>query len=139
MNVKNLTFASIVGAAASLLLVNVPFLNLINCLLCIGFWGSAVLAVWLYRRLTGPVSLKDAVIVGLATGLVTGVIGFALSFAGLAGGEAIVNSVRTIAPDAEVDFAQGSGVLFNLCGAGVDLAGGVLGGLIGGALFRIKE
>ncbi|MGB7539136.1 MAG: hypothetical protein WBM17_11415 [Anaerolineales bacterium] len=138
MNAKNLVLASLVGAVASLLAVNVPFLNLVNLLLCIGFWGSAVLAVWIYARMTGPVTLKDAVIVGLATGLATGILGFALSFIGLAGGAAIANSIWAVAPDASVDIPDGSGVVFNLCGALVDILFGGIGGLIGGALFRKK-
>jgi hypothetical protein len=138
MNAKNLAVASLVGAVASLLAVNVPFVNLVNCLLCIGFWGSAVLAVWIYMRMTGPVTLKDAVIVGLATGLATGILGFALSFVGLAGGAALANSLRAVAPDAGVDFPDGSGLIFNLAGALVDIVFGGIGGLIGGALFRKK-
>ena len=138
MNLKNLVVASLAGAVASLLAVNVPFVNLVNCLLCIGFWGSAVLAVWIYMRMTGPITLKDAVIVGLATGLATGILGFALSFIGLAGGTAIANSIRAVAPDASVDIPDGSGVVFNLCGALVDILFGGIGGLVGGALFRKK-
>ena len=139
MNVKNLVIASLVGAVASLLAVNVPFVNLINCLLCIGFWGSAVLAVWVYARLTGPVTLKDAVIIGLATGLATGILGLALSFIGLAGGAAIANSIQTLAPDAEIDIPEGSGLIFNLAGVLVDIVFGAIGGLIGGLLFRKKQ
>ncbi len=139
MNGKNLLIASLVGAVASLLAVNVPFVNLINCLLCIGFWGSAVLAVWIYTRLTGPVTLKDAVIIGLATGLATGILGLALSFIGLAGGAAIANSIQTLAPDAEIDIPEGSGLIFNLAGVLVDIVFGAVGGLIGGLLFRKKQ
>jgi hypothetical protein len=139
MNAKNLLIASLVGAAASLLAVNVPFLNLINCLLCVGFWGSAILAVWLYARMTGPVTLKDAVIIGLATGLATGILGLALSFIGLAGGAALANSIRAVAPDAQIDIPGGSGLIFNLAGVLVDIIFGAVGGLIGGLLFRKKQ
>jgi hypothetical protein len=138
MNYRNLAVASLIGAVVSLVAVNTPFLNLINCLLCVGFWGSAVLAVRIYGRMTGPITLRDAVIVGLATGLATGVIGFGLSFVGMAGGAALVHSIQTVAPDAEVDIPGGSGAVFNLCGAGVDIVFGALGGLIGGALFKAK-
>ena len=138
MNAKNLLIASLVGAVASLLAVNVPILNLVNCLLCVGFWGSAVLAVWLYARMTGSVTLKDAVIIGLATGLATGILGLALSFIGLAGGAALANSIRTVAPDAQVDIPEGSGLIFNLAGVLVDIVFGAVGGLIGGLLFRKK-
>ncbi len=139
MNVKNLLIASLVGAVASLLAVNVPFLNLINCLLCVGFWGSAILAVWLYARMTGAVTLKDAVIIGLATGLATGILGLVLSFIGLAGGAALANSIRAVAPDAQLDLPEGSGLIFNLAGVLVDIVFGAVGGLIGGLLFRKKQ
>ena len=138
MNAKNLLIASLVGAVASLLAVNVPFLNLINCLLCVGFWGSAILAVWLYARMTGAVTLKDAVIIGLATGLATGILGLALSFIGLAGGAALANSIQAVAPDAQIDLPEGSGLIFNLAGVLVDIVFGAVGGLIGGLLFRKK-
>ncbi len=139
MNARNLVLAALAGALISLAAVNIPFLNLVNCLLCIGFWGSAVFAVWLYRRLTGTVTLRDAVLVGLATGLAAGLLGLILSFVGLAGGEALINSIKTIAPDAQVDIPSGSGLIFNLCGVLVDVAFGAIGGLIGGALFRAKQ
>ena len=42
MKNKNLWIASLAGAGVSLLASNLPFINLINCLLCAGFWGSAV-------------------------------------------------------------------------------------------------
>ncbi|MCJ7796332.1 MAG: hypothetical protein MUQ56_06140, partial [Thermoleophilia bacterium] len=64
MNTKNLLIASLVGGVAITLLANVPILNFINCLLCAGFWAGAILAVWLYKRQTGTVTLGQAVAVG---------------------------------------------------------------------------
>ena len=69
MNTKNFWIAASSGAAASLLLANLPYLGFVNCLLCAGFWGSAVFAVWLYRRLTGTVSVREAVKLGAVSGL----------------------------------------------------------------------
>ena len=43
---------------------------------CGGFWGSAIFAVWLYRRLTGAVTIRQAVNIGLLTGLLAGLLGF---------------------------------------------------------------
>jgi hypothetical protein len=139
MTIRNSVIVSLIGARASLLAVNVPFLSLLSCLFCVGFWARAVLAVWLYRRLTGPIMLKEAVVVGWATGPATGAIGFRLSFAGLAGGTAIANSIKAAAPEAEFDIPGGSGIVFTLCGVGVDIAFGALGGLIGGALFGARK
>ena len=50
MNTKQLLTASLVGGLVSLVLANAPFVNLINLLLCAGFWIGPIVAVWLYRR-----------------------------------------------------------------------------------------
>ncbi len=68
MNTKNMWIAIASGAAMSLLLANVPLLNMVNILLCAGFWVSPLFAVWLYRRLTGSVTLLDGVKIGVLTG-----------------------------------------------------------------------
>ncbi len=61
-----------------------------------------------------------------------------LVIASLAGGAALANSIRAVAPDAGVDIPDGSGLIFNLAGALVDIVFGAIGGLIGGLLFRKK-
>lgn len=141
MNAKNLAVAALIGALVSLVFTNVPILNLANCLLCAPFWASAVLAVWIYRRQTGTLTLGQAVLVGSAAGLAAGVAGFVLSFIGLAGGQALANSYRNILPaDADVGIpADVPGVLFNLCGVVVQVAFGAAGGLIGGLLWRTQK
>ena len=140
MNIKDLAIAGLIGAAASLIFVNVPILNLTNFLLCAPFWASAVFAVWIYKRLTGTLTLGQGVIIGLAAGFAAGIIGFLLSFIGLAGGAALADSYKMmLPPEAEIDIPDGSGVIFNLCGVMVNLAFGALGGLIGGLLFQAKK
>lgn len=140
MNAKNLIIASLVGAAASLVLVNVPVLNLVNCLLCVGFWGSAVFAVWLYHRMTGSVTLGQAVTIGTLTGFWAGLFGFLLSFVGLAGAGALLNSYQSFLPaDASIQMPAASGIPFTLAGVCVDIVFGSIGGLIGGLIFRNKK
>ena len=103
MNTKNLLISSLVGGLVITVLANVPILNFINCLLCAGFWGGAVLAVWLYRRQSGSMTLGQAVGVGALSGLFAGVIGFLLSFTGLTGAQALLDSYAQFAPpDAEL-------------------------------------
>lgn len=140
MNTKNLWIASLSGAAVSLLATNLPYIGLINCLLCAGFWGSAIFAVWLYRRLNGMLTIGDAVRVGALSGLLAGVIGFALSFVGLAGIQALTSSfVQTLPPDVIGDMGEIPAVVasgMNLMGVVIEVIFGVIGGWIGGIIFH---
>jgi hypothetical protein len=141
MNMKNLAIAALVGGIVSTILSNVPILNFVNCLLCAGFWAGALLAVWLYKRLSGAVTLQQGVIIGAAAGLVAGVIGFALSFVNVAGAAALIETYSRFMPeDADIDVAAlASGpvkIVMNLLGIGVNIIFGAVGGLIGGAIFK---
>jgi hypothetical protein len=145
MHAKNLLISAAIGAMVITAMANVPILNLVNCLLCVGFWAGAILAVWLYRRFEGSVSLGQGVAIGALTGLFAGLLGFALSFVGMAGAGAMLNSVRSILPpEATTDMgdfgrqiaAGPTAILFNLIGVVVNILFGTLGGLIGGAFFR---
>lgn len=140
MNSKNLWIASLSGAALSLLVSNLPLIGFVNCLVCGGFWGSAIFAVWLYRRLNGTVTIRQGVNVGLLTGLLAGLIGFALSFAGLAGAQGFLNSAQKFLPaDATqgmTDFPAWAGYIFNFLGVLFNVGFGALGGWLGGLLFN---
>ena len=141
MNTKHLLIASLAGGLISTVLVNTPFVNLINLLICAGFWIGPIVAVWLYRRLGGALMLRQAVITGILAGAWHGLFGLLLSPFGLAGGGGLLNEVRPFIsaqdlPDLETALTGVGGVLFNLIGVGIDLAFGFLGGLIGGTIFR---
>ena len=140
MNTKNLWIASLSGAALSLLVSNLPYIGFVNCLLCAGFWGSALFAVWLYRRLSGTLTVQQGVKIGALTGLVAGLLGFALSFAGLAGAQGFLNTARQILPaDATkdmVDLPTWGSLLFNLLGVLIEVGFGALGGWLGGVIFN---
>ncbi len=140
MNRKNLWIAVLGGAVLSLLLVNLPYVNLINLLLCAGFWVCAIFAVWLYRRLNGSVTLAEGMKIGVLTGLVAWAAGFLLSFTGLAGIQGIMNGVQQILPPEALqdtsDFSAGFAVVFNLLGVFFETFFGFIGGCIGGAIFR---
>jgi hypothetical protein len=141
MNTKNLWIASLSGAVLTTVISNLPFIGLVNCLLCAGFWGSAIFAVWLYRRLSGTLTVRQGVYIGLLTGLCAGVLGFLLSFAGLAGLQGILNSYNSFM-DANsslslgVDFPVWGEIVFNLIGVIFNLLFGAIGGWIGGAIFK---
>jgi len=140
VNTKNLVVASLVGGLISLFLTNVPVVNLVNCLLCAGFWLGPLFAVWFYRRQSGAVTLGQGAAIGALAGLWSGVIGLLLSFVGLAGIQALAESYASLVPAEGV--AEPIGLLestaFNLAGVVFEIGIGAVGGLIGGALFRTK-
>jgi hypothetical protein len=140
MNTKSLWIASLSGAAVSLLASNLPFIGFVNCVLCGAFWGSAIFAVWLYRRLSGTVTIRQGVNIGLLTGLLAGLIGFVLSFAGLTGAQGFLNSARQFLP---ADATQGmnaipawGALVFNFLGVLFNTGFGALGGWLGGIIFN---
>ncbi len=139
MNTKNLLIAGLVGGLVITVLANVPILNFINCLLCAGFWGGAILAVWLYKRQTGSVTLGQAVAVGTLAGLFAGVIGFLLSFTGLTGAQALMDSYAQFVPSeaaASPPLEGAVAMAFNFLGLLTNIVFGAIGGLIGGAIFK---
>jgi hypothetical protein len=140
MNVKNLWIACLSGAVLTTLVSNLPLIGFVNCILCAGFWGSAIFAVWFYRRMGGTPTMRDSVRIGLLTGLLSGVLGFLLSFAGLAGAQGILNNAQPFLP---ADATQGmsdipawGGVIINLVGVIFNVGFGALGGWIGGTIFN---
>lgn len=82
MSFKGLVIGAGVGGLAMALVSNIPVLNFVNCLLCIGLWGGGVLAVWIYRISAGPqadLSIGQGIVVGLLAGVVGAVIGSVIS------------------------------------------------------------
>ncbi|HEX5810228.1 MAG TPA: hypothetical protein VFY25_16275 [Anaerolineales bacterium] len=141
MNTKHLLIASLAGGLVSLMLVNTPFVNLINVLLCAGYWIGPLVAVWLYRRLGGTLTMSQAIVTGMLAGAWHGLFGVILSPLGLAGAGGVLNAVRPFMsaqdlPDLETALTGVGGVLFNLVGIAFDIGFGFLGGLIGNAVFR---
>ena len=144
MNTKNLLIASLAGGLISIVLVNTPFVNLINLLLCAGFWIGPIFAVWLYRRLDGALMLREAVITGLLAATWHALFGLLLSPLGLAGAGGVLNELRPLVsaqdlPDLEAALTGLGGLLFNLVAVSFDLTFGLMGGLIGGALFGARR
>ncbi|MCU0485312.1 MAG: hypothetical protein MUC85_04290 [Anaerolineales bacterium] len=140
MNTKHFWIACLSGATLSLLVSNLPYIGFVNCLLCSGFWGSALFATWLYRRLNGTLTLQQGVKIGTLTGVLAGLIGFALSFVGLAGLQGFLNTAQMLLPAEELgdmqEFPAWGEILFNLMGVLIEIAFGALGGWIGGTIFN---
>jgi hypothetical protein len=140
MNTKNFWIAAAAGGALSLLVANLPYVGFVNCLLCVGFWGSAIFSVWLYRRLNGTVSLREAIKVGAASGLIAGVVGLLLSFFGLAGVQGMMNGLEGIISAEDLqgmeEIPAWAGWLVNIMGVVFEIGCGALGGWIGGTLLN---
>lgn len=141
MNTKHLLAASAAGGLVSAVLVNTPFVNLVNVLVCAGFWLGPVAAVWLYRRLAGPLTMRQAINVGLLAGVWHGVFGLLLSPLGLAGAGGLLSGLRPFLsaqdlPELESSLTGLGGLVFNLFGVVVDMVFGLIGGAAGGAIFR---
>jgi hypothetical protein len=140
MNMKNLWIAALSGAVLTELFSNIPIVGLANCLLCAWFWLGGIFAVWLYRRLSGSLTTRQAAMVGLLTGACAGVLGIVLSFAGLAGAQGMANFAREIAgPEGAGgidEIPAWAGIVFNIIGTLFNVLFGWVGGIIGGRIFK---
>jgi hypothetical protein len=143
MDKKNFWIAVLSGAVLTTLVSNLPFLDLVNFLCFAGFWGSAIFTIWLYRRLSGTLTIGEGLLIGLLTGLFAGLFGFALSFLGLAGFQGTANELAQILPAEDMQGLEAMptwGILaFNLVGVLFNIIFGTVGGLIGGAIFRTNR
>jgi hypothetical protein len=143
MNTKNFLIAGLVGGVITLALTNIPFLNLVNCLVCAGFWVGPLFAVWLYKHMTGTISTKEGIWVGVTAGAIAGVIGFLLSFVGVAGASGFVNEInRFVSPQDQIDMSGVGGaiggIVFTFLGVIFDIVVGAIGGFVGAAIFKNK-
>ncbi len=142
MNIKNLIISSLIGGIVIAALANIPVINLINCLLCMGYWVGAILAVWLYRRFEGTLTLGQGVAVGALAGVWSGLINLILGLVTAAGIATLITTLNQILPadtlNLQPDFAGGLAILFNLVGVFLNIILGTIGGLIGGAIFQTK-
>lgn len=144
MNTKDLLVASLAGGMISTVLVNTPFVSLINLLVCAGFWIGPIVAVWIYLRLAGRPAMGQAILIGMLAGLWHGLFGLALSTLGLAGAGSLLNELRPLVsaedwPDLEAALTGIGGAMFNLAGVAIDVVFGLVGGLIGGAIFGARR
>ena len=136
MNPKNMWIAVLSGAVLTTLVSNLPFVDMVNFLCFAGFWASAIFAVWLYRRLTGSVTIQQAITIGLLTGLFSGILGFALSFLGVSGLQGLMNEIGQAAPSEGESLPVWGALIFNFLGVIFNIFFGTIGCLIGGSIFR---
>ena len=136
MNTKNMWIAVLSGAVLTTLVSNVPFVDMVNILCFAGFWGGAIFAVWLYRQLSDELTARQGTRIGLLTGLFAGILGFALSFLGVAGLQGLMNELGEIAPSEGESIPLWGAIIFNFLGVVFNVFFGTIGGWIGGAIFR---
>jgi len=143
MNTKNILITGLVGAVITLGLTNIPFVSLVNCVVCAGFWLGPLFSVWLYKRMTGTISNKEGIWIGVTAGAIAGVIGFLLNFVGAAGATGIINQMNALLPQQDqIDLTglggEVFGWLFTLVGVVFDIIVGAIAGFIGAAIFKNK-
>ena len=104
MNIKNLIISSLIGGIIIAALANIPVIQLINCLLCTGYWIGSILAVWLYKRFQGSLTLGQGVAIGALAGVWSGLINFILGLISAAGIATIISAVDQVIPAETLDL-----------------------------------
>ena len=144
MNSKHLLAASLAGGLISIVLVNTPYVSLVNLLICAGFWIGPVAAVGIYRRLNVTVTVREAIFAGVLAGVWHGLFGLLLSPLGMAGAGGLLQELQPFMSVSDWTQLESSltgfgGILFNLFGVAFDIVFGLLGGLIGSAIFKARR
>jgi hypothetical protein len=93
--------------------------------------------------MTGRLSTKEGIWVGVTAGAIAGVIGLLLSFVGAAGAAGIINQLNTVMPpEDQIDMSGLEGGILNIMmtsfGIIFDIIVGAIGGFIGSAIFKDK-
>lgn len=148
MNTRALLLAALISGAAMAVLSNLPVINLANCLICFWLWGSGILAVYLYNRFAkgeAHASITQGLLIGLVAGLIGGVIGLLFGWFTKAATQQTVmrllqnQEMYTFIPKGLTSTAGGP---FSIIGLFTNLIVypffGMIGGLIGAALFKPK-
>ncbi len=137
MNRKDLWIAALSGAVLTTLFSNLPFIGIVNCVVCAWFWAGGMFAVWLYRRLGGEMpTMRQGLIVGGLTGMLAGAFGFALSFAGLSGLQGMLQGLPADATSGMQDIPAWGVIVFNLIGVIFNIVFGTLGGWLAVTIFN---
>jgi len=147
MNIRSLLIASGIAGVVMGVLGNLPIIGLLNCLLCAWVWGSAMFAVWLYRRNEkgALVTMGQGAVIGLVAGLIGAVVGAIVSaVVGSASAAVIAPMLSQVGdPDTrQMIEALGAGGGFSIIQLLISLllnsVIGAIGGLLGAALFGGK-
>ena len=136
MNSKNLWIAAGSGAVLTTLFSNLPFIGILNCVLCAWFWAGGMFAIWLYRRLGSEMpTMRQALTIGGLTGLLAGLLGFALSFTGVSGLQGMMQGLPADATSGMQDIPAWGVIVFNVMGVIFNIVFGTLGGCLAVTIF----
>jgi hypothetical protein len=134
--------ASLIAGVVMGLLGGLPVISIANCVLCIWVWGSAILAVFIYRKLEGSqplVSLGQGALLGVVSGVIGAIIVWLISLLTNQAATAVITQAFQAA-NVETPPFLGTGVA--IVGLIIDLVlyaiFGAVGGLIGAAIFKPK-
>ncbi len=137
MNTRTLWIASLSGAVLTTLFSNLPIIGIINCVVCAWFWAGGVFAVWLYRRLGSRTpTMRQGLTIGALTGLLAGILGFALSFAGVSGLQGMMQGLPADATSGMQDIPAWGVIVFNVMGVVFNIVFGTLGGWLAVTIFN---
>ncbi|MGE5377839.1 MAG: hypothetical protein ACM3XO_22490 [Bacteroidota bacterium] len=137
MNKRSLWIASLSGAVLTTLFSNMPLIGIVNCVVCAWFWAGGAFAVWLYRRLSNDMpTMRQGLTVGALTGLLAGILGFSLSFAGISGLQGMMQGLPADATSGMEDIPIWGVIIFNLMGVVFNIIFGTLGGWLAVTIFN---
>ena len=141
MNTRAFLLASLIAGVVMGVLGGLPLISVLNCVLCMWVWLSAILAVMLYRNFEGSkpkVTPSQGALLGLVSGLIGAVIVWIISLftrnAAMSYIAQILSATGTNIPDS---FLRTGFSIFSLFTDAVLYAiFGAIGGLIGAAIFK---
>ncbi len=137
MNSRNLWIAAASGAVLTTLFSNLPWIGIVNCVVCAWFWAGGVFAIWLYRRLGGELpTMRQGLTIGALTGALAGALGFALSFTGVSGLQGMMQGLPADATSGMQDIPAWGVIVFNVMGVIFNIVFGTLGGWLAVTIFN---
>jgi hypothetical protein len=158
MNTRSMLIAAVVAGVVMSVIAVIPFVGCANICLClwVGIWGSGILAAWIYQSSahTG-LTLGQGVLLGLLAGAIGAVLVTIFNavigaiFTGISSASYLnylnqIPGASDTIPEASRDlirrYASQSGSFFFslVCNFIVYPFFGMIGGLIGGAIFGKK-
>jgi hypothetical protein len=150
MNTRSLFLSAGIAGLIIGVLSGIPFVNIVNCLLCTWVWAGGILAVYLYQR-NEPTALMVKPEQGALLGAIAGVIGAIVvtilgAIIGGAGNAALISMIQDN-PQLQEQFGDylgqlavqgGFSLLGLMCNSVIYAAFGAIGGLIGAAVLKPK-
>jgi hypothetical protein len=150
MNNRSMLIAAGIGGLVMAAVSKIPVINCLNCLFCVGIWGSGILAVWFYRlseKDQPGLTIGQGALIGLLAGVEAAVlaalIGVIFSGAGMFASLDMIRNMPGVSAGASDMFRQatafGGGLIGGLlCNLVLYPLFGAIGGVIATALIWKK-